>query len=137
MELPNIATFDTSLPDDSVEEDGVVTRPNGSTLCEIIAAELRERGWSISVVQQRRDTGWSFWGKYQGVTFWCLLGFTDPWILIVVDRRFFMRRWFAGSGSFMTVLREMDNVLSRIEEISELVWLTESEFEAARADSLL
>ena len=132
MQTPNIATFDSSLPDDSVEENGEVVKPNGSVLGEILAAELREKGWKISVVQQRGNTGWSFWGKHQGVTFWCLLGFTDPWVMIVVDRRFFLRRWMGGSSAFLTVLHEMNMVMQDIEEISNLVWLTESEFEAAR-----
>ena len=135
MQTPNIATFDTNLPDDSVEEAGVVTRPNGYTLCEIIAAELREKDWSISVVEKRGDTGWSFWGKHRGVRFWCLLGFADPWILIVVDRRFFLSRLFAGKSAFLHVLREMDSVMRSVEEISNLVWLTEAEYEAAREDS--
>ena len=132
MQTANIATFDSSLPDDSVEENGKLVRPNGSVLGEILAAELRELGWKISVVQQRGDTGWSFWGKYKGVTFWCLLGFTDPWVMIVVDRRFFLRRWMGGSSAFLTVLHEMNLLLQDIEEISNLVWLSESEFEAAR-----
>ena len=136
MQTPNIATFDSSLPDDTVEKNGEMVTPNGSVLSEIIAAELREKGWSISVVERRGDTGWSFWGKYKGVTFWCLLGYTDPWILIVVDRRFFLRRWLGGSSAFLTVLHEMDLVLQTIEEISELVWLTESEFEAASEKSV-
>ncbi|QXD25525.1 hypothetical protein F7C95_06420 [Opitutia bacterium ISCC 51] len=133
MQTPNIATFDSSLPDDSVEEEGEIAKPNGSVLGELIAAELRESGWSISVVEQRGNTGWSFWGKHKGIKFWCLLGYTDPWIMIAVDRRFFLRRWIGGSSAFLTLLHEMNQVLQGIEEISKLVWLTESEYEAARA----
>ncbi|MDG2169237.1 MAG: hypothetical protein P8L44_15070 [Opitutales bacterium] len=134
MEISHIATFDASLPDDSVEEEGTIVKPNGTVLGEIIAAELRENGWSISVVEQRGDTGWSFWGKHKGVKFWCLLGYTDPWVMIVVDRRFFLRRWIGGSSAFMTVLHDIDLVMQKVEDISNLVWLSEFEYEAARED---
>ncbi len=135
METSHIATFDSSLPDDSVEEDGETITPNGSVLGELIAAEFRESGWSISVVEQRGTTGWSFWGKHKGVKFWCLLGYTDPWVMIAVDRRFFLRRLIGGSSAFLSTLHEMNEVLQGIEEISNLVWLSESEYEAAREDS--
>lgn len=135
MQIANIATFDTSLPNDSVIEEGQTIEPNGRTLAEIIAAELREKDWSISVVEKRGDTGWSFWGKYKGVKFWCLIGFADPWILIVADRRFFLRRWFAGNASFVRLLEEINTVLRPVEEISNLIWLTEHEYESARENS--
>ncbi len=134
MEIAHIATFDTSLPDDVTEKADETITPGGSTLGESIAAELRDRGLSISIVQQRGDTGWGFFGSSNGVSFWCLLGYEDPWVLIVVDRRWLLKRLFGGTQPFLAVLRQFDEAMSSLEHITELHWITPSEYEYSRAD---
>ena len=125
---PHFATFLSALPDDSLEENGETVRPSGQNVAEIIAAELREREMSVSIVQRHGLYGWTFEGSSRSVPFWCFLGNAEPWLLIVRDRRWFINRWFGSVEPFVGVLQQFDLAIGASEHFSALKWFTPREY---------
>jgi hypothetical protein len=130
MRTKNFATFTSTLPDDSIEEGDEIVSPGGRSVAESIAAEIRSRGGEAAVVAQHSFYGWEFSGSVDGFPFWCLLQAPGAWLLIVEDRRSFFRRWFTRPEAFHHVLSAFDSALQRLDHISEVEWLTSSEYTA-------
>ena len=128
MRTKNFATFTSTLPDDSIEQGDEIVSPGGRSVAESIAAEIRSRGGEADVVAQHSFYGWEFSGSIGGLPFWCLLQAPGAWLLIVEDRRWFIRRWFTGQEAFRLVLDAFDSALHRLDHVSEIEWLTSSEY---------
>jgi hypothetical protein len=128
METAHFVTFLSALPDDSFEENGETVRPRGHNVAEIITAELREKEMSVSIVQRYGFNGWTFEGSARSVPFWCFLGYAEPWLLIVKDRRWFANRLFGSVEPFVSVLQQFDLVIDASEHFSALKWFTPREY---------
>ena len=130
MPLPNFALFESSLPDDSVEENGDITVPAGRNVMESISQRLKETGLKTSVVSQHSFYGWSFEAWIEGRKFWFLIQAGAPWLLIVNDRRALFRRVFEGQAPFRAALRVCDAALRGLNHTSGTEWLTQAAYEA-------
>ena len=130
MKHPNFALFDSSLPDDSVEESGDITVPAGRNVMESLSQRLKEGGIETSVVSQHSFYGWSFEARIEGRRFWLLVQGGLPWLLIVNDRRAFFRRVIEGDAPFRAALRSCDSALRALGHVSEIEWLTQAAYEA-------
>ncbi|MES2697685.1 MAG: hypothetical protein V4773_29750 [Verrucomicrobiota bacterium] len=130
MKLPNYALFESSLPDDSVEVEENIEVPAGRNVMESLAQRFKESGVQTSVVSQHSFYGWSFEARISDRAFWFLLQHPAPWLLLVQDRRWLLRRWLEGQATFHGALKTCDAALRALGHVSALEWLTQSEYEA-------
>jgi hypothetical protein len=130
MNLPTFALFESSLPDDSVEEGGDIKVPAGRNVMESLAQRLKESGVQASPVSQHSFYGWSFDARIGNRKFWFLIQGGLPWVLIVRDRRSMILRLTEGSAPVRAALEACDAALQTLGHVSALEWLTRTAYEA-------
>ena len=130
MKLSNLALFESSLPDDSVEVSGDITVPAGRNVMESLSQRFKESGINTSVVSRHSFYGWSFEAWIDDRRFWFLIQCPSPWLLIVDDRRGFFRRVLEGEAPFRAALKTCDAALRALGHASEIEWLTQAAYEA-------
>lgn len=130
MNLRNFALFESSLPDDRVEESGDIAVPAGRNVLESLSQRFEERGFKTSIVSPHSFYGWSFEARIANRKFWFLIQGGLPWLLIVQDRRSFLRRVLEGTSSFNEALSVSDAALRALAHVSGIKWFTQAEYEA-------
>jgi hypothetical protein len=130
MKLPDFVLFESSLPNDSVEEGGDITVPAGRNVMESLSQWFTGGGIKTSAVSQHSFYGWSFEARIEERKFRFLIQCGLPWLLIVDDRRMFFRRVLEGNGPFREALKACDAALREVDHVSGIEWLTQAAYEA-------
>ena len=135
--IRNFATFTSSLPDDSVEEEGEVVVPCGRSLMDLIRTAFRHFGYGVTEIEQHSSYGWFFDATGAEGRFWLMIQYPDPWLLMIQDSRPAWKRTFSGKADFERFINWSHAIVQSVSEISELRWVTEREWqEVARKGNL-
>jgi len=120
----NHVTFEANLPDDSEEDDrGNVTVPAGRSIASVLVRALESQGLDCSAPEQHSHYGWSFEIRINGSRVWCVLQYAEPWLLMV-------RTHSSLTEPERTALRSIHDALKGEALFSEVLWLTEKEYDA-------
>jgi hypothetical protein len=118
------AQLSSNLPDDQVEEDGVITQFGGLGACGALAVTLGAMGFAAGEPYQAGLNGWVLYPERRGLRVWMqITDFGDgTYLLGVSERRMFRsadrRRWFVQE--FLVPFNEK---LRKNETFTDVSWI--------------
>jgi hypothetical protein len=127
--IRNFATFGSNLPDDSIESEGEIVVPCGRGLMELIRSAFQLSRYEVTEIDQHSFYGWSFDATGAEGTFWLMIQYPEPWLLMIQDSRPIWRRAFAGKADFEQFINRSHAIMQSVSEISDLRWVTEREWQ--------
>lgn len=131
--IRNFATFQSSLPDDTIEAEGDIVVPGGRRLMDLIRSAFQRSGYKATEVDQHSSYGWFFHATGAEGCFWLMIQYPEPWLLMIQDSRWVWKRVFAGKADFVRFIERSRAILPSVSEINDLQWFTEREWlEACR-----
>jgi hypothetical protein len=131
MKLHTFATFESDVPEDGeFTAHGDIKHPPGRNVVCILAEMLKEQGLTMSEPQEHNYYGWSITASRGDVTFWFLLQFPGPWLLLSRDRTASIRKLFRSNSSLHhQILRDLNRSLARDGRFRAIRWFTKEQYE--------
>ena len=95
MKLRTYTTFEADFPDDAeFTENGDIKHPGGLKIARVLGELLESRGLKVSAPKQHSFYGWAFVVRDHNYSFWFLLQFPGPWLLLSQNRTSWIQRLF-------------------------------------------
>jgi len=112
------------FPDDQLEQDGEIMRPEGMGVAVAIAQLLRQAGVSVSEPSLDFEHGWESVAERDGRKFWILVTDLERTKLIQTrDVSPFVRRLFSGQAAYASFLNELYQSLSDDLRFESVKWI--------------
>jgi hypothetical protein len=130
MLLTPFATFQSTFPDDSVEEGGDIVVPGGQNILRAVYDAVATRGYRVLNFDQHSHYGWSFDLRGKEGSFWILVQYPGPWLLTVNDSRMIWSRVVGGQAAFAALIDECRTCLASIPQLNSILWMSRREYES-------
>ena len=131
MKIRSFMTFEAEFPDDAeFRLGGSPLKPSGENVANVLAQTLQRAGTAVTAPKQHSFYGWQFYVSEGGCTFWFLLQFPGPWLLLRLDKRPIIARWLRPCGkTHGAVLNKLCDALAQDVRFKDICRYTKEEYE--------
>lgn len=123
-----IAEFDTSFPDDVID-DGVDFHEGGRGVAAAVAEILQKLGCVVDGPIDAGDHGWGVAVESQGRSFWCEVTIIDRHLLQVINHRSWSDKFFRRVPvAYLATLKALGRELAADPRFWNIRWYSHEEY---------
>ena len=133
MILRDYVQFEADFPPEPInEEESVIAPIGGEAIMKIFAERLTAQGFEFRNPAIYEDYGWDFTATKGKTSVWCLLQYSEPWLLITKRRGGLFSSLFgkADDPIHAEVVRAIHEVLTTHAKFREPRWYARKDFES-------
>ena len=128
MIVRHIAEFDTSFPDDGIEDEHDLIQFPGRNIAAAVAEILQGLGYTVEGPVNAGDHGWGVGIKTQGRWFWCEVTIVERHLLQVLNRSLTDKLLRRTPKTYLEILKALAAALSADPRFWNISWYSREEY---------
>lgn len=122
MKVRPCAEFETTLPDDTVEDEYDIVRYGGENIAVAIGEMLRNAGYAVDPPAYADEHGWDFEVRARRERFWCQVTQTDENMLILDRTSWLQKVLRIYPEAYLRALRQLAQAMAADDRFSNVRW---------------